>query len=137
MLLVEELLELEVIGLDLSLGDSAEESVALGELQRVAEHVKLGKGGLLGLRTPVLMDIIDCFAPILDLLRRPLLLVEEMIMQLLQPAGEDGVSGLLLGSEAVHLLSCCADTRTALLLDPLANLGTIELEQITLAAAAC
>ena len=46
------------------------------------------------------------------------------------------MSGLLLGSEAMLLLSCCADTRTASLLDPLANLGPVELEQITLAAAA-
>lgn len=50
-----------------------------------------------------------CSTPVLDLLRRPLLFVEEMIVQLLQPAGEDGVSGLLLGSETVLLLSCCAD----------------------------
>ena len=72
----------------------------------------------------------------LDLLRRPLLFVEEMIVQLLQPAGEDGVGGLLLGSETVLLLSCCTDTRTASFLDPLANLGPIELEQVALAASA-
>ena len=40
MLLVEELLELVVIGLDLSLGDSTEEAVALGELQRVEQHLQ-------------------------------------------------------------------------------------------------
>jgi hypothetical protein len=34
-------------------------------------------------------------------------------MQLLQPAGEDGVRGLLLSGEADLLLSCCADTRTS------------------------
>jgi len=84
--------------------------MALGELQRVEQHMKLRECGLLGLRLPVLMDVIDCFAPVLDLLRRPLLFMEEMIMQLLQPAGEDGVSGLLLSSEADLLLSCCADT---------------------------
>ena len=98
--------------------------------------MKLRECGLLGLRLPVLMDIIDCFTPVLDLLRRPLSFVKEVIMQLLQPAGEDGVGGLLLGGEAVLLLSCCANTRTASLLDPLANLGPIELEQITLAATA-
>lgn len=111
--------------------------MTLGELQRVEQHVKLRECGLLGLRLPVLMDVIDRRTPVLDLLRSPLLFMEEMIMQLLQPAGEDGVGGLLLSSEAVRLLSCCADTRTASLLDPLANLGPIEIIQITLPTAAC
>ena len=52
-----------------------------------------------------------------------------------EPAREDGVSGLLLSGEADLLPSCYADTRTASLLDPLANLGPVELEQIALATA--
>ena len=89
-LLVVDLLELVMVGLDLRLGDSAEEAMTFGELQRVAQHVKLREWVLLGLRTPVLLDIIDCFTPVLDLLRSPLLLVEQMIMQLPQPTGEGG-----------------------------------------------
>jgi hypothetical protein len=91
MLVVEEALEFEVIGLDLRLGDAAKEAMPLSKLQRVAQHVQLGECILPSLSTPVLLDIVDCGAPLLDFLCCPVALVQQMIVQLLQPAGEDGV----------------------------------------------
>ena len=80
MLLVEEALELIVIGLNLRLGGSSEESMPLGEFEGVAEHVELRKSGLRGGRRPILLDVIHCRTPALDLLRCPLLLVQEVIV---------------------------------------------------------
>ena len=80
MLLVEEALELMVIGLNLRLGGSSEESMPLGELEGVAEHVQLRECGLVSLGTPVLLEIVHCSTPVLDLLLCPLLLVQEVIV---------------------------------------------------------
>ena len=136
MLLVKEALELEVIRLDLSLGSSAEETISLSELQRVAEHVELRKCSLASLCTPVVLNILHCFTPVLDLLGFPFLLEEEMIVQLLQPALEGGISGFLSGSEGSLLFSSCAECAAAILLDPFANLGSVELKYISATAAA-
>jgi hypothetical protein len=77
MLLVEERAELRMEGLDLSLGRAAEESMALGEFDRVSQHVKLA----LGLRLPVLMDVVHHAAPGVDIRRSPVAREEEQVVQ--------------------------------------------------------
>ena len=49
----------------------------LGELNGVAQHVQLGKGGDGGLRAPVLLDVVHHAAPRLDLVARPVAAVEQ------------------------------------------------------------
>ena len=63
----------------------------------------------------------------------PLVLVQQMIVQLLQPAREDGVRGLVSAGQVLLVSSSCAECCAAVLLDPLADLGPVELEQVTLA----
>ena len=80
MMIVEKGVEGGMSGLNLRLGSATEESMPLGELEGVAEHVQLRECGLRGGRRPVLLDIIHCRTPILDLLRCPLLLEQEVIV---------------------------------------------------------
>ena len=63
----------------------------LGEVDGVMQHVQLGKGGLLGLRAPVLMDVVHCTAPGVDVAARPVARVKKGMKQLLQPTGENGM----------------------------------------------
>ena len=91
MLLVEERVECGVEGLDLRLRHTTEEAVTLSELDGVMQHVELGERLGVGLHLPVLVDVMDGCTPLLDLLRRPVALVQEVIVQLLQPAIQRGV----------------------------------------------
>src|SRR5688500_16009248 len=100
--------------------------MALSELQRVAEHVQLGESGLGGLGAPVLLDIIDCCTPGLDVLRLPVALVQQVIVQLLKPAREDGVRCPGRCFDAASSRSSCEESGAASLLDPLANLRPVE-----------
>jgi hypothetical protein len=136
MLLVKEGVEGSMEGLDLCLRRATEKMVALSELDRVVQHVELRKCGLRGLGTPVLMDIVDCRTPIGELLRCPLALVQQMIVQLLQPACEDGVRCSDSSSDVAGSSSRSEECGAASLLDPLANLGPVEIIEITLASAA-
>jgi hypothetical protein len=88
MLLVEEGVEGGMEGLDLRLRCATEEMMALSKFQRVSEHVELRKCSLTSLTGPVVLNILHCFTPILDLLCLPLFLVEEVFVQLLLPALE-------------------------------------------------
>ena len=72
MLLVEEGVENSVAGLGLSLRDSTEESKALCEFDRVSQHVKLREGLRVSFGLPVLLDVIDCGAPGIDIAGSPL-----------------------------------------------------------------
>jgi hypothetical protein len=53
--------------------------------------VELREGGLAGLLTPVLLYVIHCCTPFLDLLRFPVVLVEEKLVQVLEPSLEGSV----------------------------------------------
>ena len=68
MMIVKECVEGGMSGLNLCLGGATEEAMALGEFEGVAEHVQLRECSLRGSRRPVLLDVIDCCTPILDLL---------------------------------------------------------------------
>ena len=91
MLLVEEGVESSMEGLDLRLGGAAEEAMTLGELDGVMQHVQLRKRVLGGLQLPVLMDITHHSTPSLDIGSTPVIRAKQTMMELLQPAGEDGV----------------------------------------------
>lgn len=100
--------------------------MALGKVNSMVQHVQLRESGNRCLRSPVLMNIAHHTAPGVDVGCGPDVRAKQAMMQLLQPAGEDGV-----GSRC-----CCRDGRrcsgsreeccAAFLLDPLADLGPIE-----------
>ena len=113
MLLVKECIERGVERLDLRFRRAAQEAMALGELQRVAEHVQLGEGLGGGLAAPVLLDVVHRAAPRLDVVPLPFALVEEAIVKLLQPALEDGEGGLSRCGDAVRLCGSCEEGRAA------------------------
>ena len=133
---MEEGVELRMERLNLSLRGTTEEAMPLRELQRVPQHVQLREWGLMGLRTPVLLDVAHHATPGLDVTRCPVAAVEQRTVQLLQPAAEEGVGGhgrrrnVLLASSGSEQL--CA----ALLLDPLADLRPVEVVQVCSTAAA-
>ena len=102
----------------------------LGELQRVSQHVELRESGLTSLARPVLLYVIHCCTPLLDLLQLPVVLVEKMIMQTHEPSLEGRVGRLLLGGQSFLLLSSGAERCTVALLEPLANLRPVQLEDI-------
>src|SRR5680860_1816797 len=58
------------------------------------------------------------------------------MMQLLQPAREDGVRGGGGGREGGGSSSSCQHTRATFSLDPLTDLRSVEIVQVTLASAA-
>jgi len=113
----------------------------LGELDGVAQHAQLGKGGDGGLRAPKQLDVIHQVAPRIDVVSRPVATVEQRGVQLLQPAGENGVRCLGGGWEGGggsrrRSSNGIQNTRGALFLDPLADLWAVEIVQIASAAAA-
>jgi len=136
MMIVEEGVEGGMGGLDLCFRSATEEAMPLGELQRVAEHVQLRECGLIGGGRPVLLNIIHCCTPILDLLWCPLSLVQEVIVQILEPSLESREGGFLSDSEAFLHFCCNAECSTALPLDPLADLRPVEVIQVALSTAA-
>ena len=54
-----------------------------------------------------------------------------MIMQILEPSFEGRIRCLLLGGEDALPFSSCAECCRAILLDPFANLRTVELKDVT------
>ena len=93
MLLVKERVERSMEGLDLRLGGTAKEAMALGEVDSMVQHVQLGKGVDGGFRSPVGVNITHHAAPGVDIGCRPVVGAKQAMMQLLQPAGEDGMRG--------------------------------------------
>jgi hypothetical protein len=91
MVIVKEGIELSMEGLDLRLARTSEESMPLGKFNGVMKHVQLREWGLTSLAGPVLLYILHCCAPILNLCWFPVLLVQQVIMQIFEPACEDGV----------------------------------------------
>ena len=75
---------------------------------------------------PVLLDVVDGGTPGIDIGWCPVARAEERMVQLLQPAGEDGVRGLDAVSDGCRCSSSCEDTRGAFLLDELADLRSVE-----------
>ena len=63
----------------------------LSKVDRVMQHVQLRKCSDGGFRSPVLMNITHHAAPGVDIGCRPVVGAKQAMMQLLQPAGEDGV----------------------------------------------
>ena len=94
MLLVEEGIERGMEGLNLSLRRATEESMPLSEVDGVVKHVKLWESTGVGLCLPVLMDVIHCTAPGVDIGCCPVARVEERMMKLLKPSFEDRMRGL-------------------------------------------
>ena len=135
MVIVEEGVEGGMGGLNLCLRSTTEEAMPLSELEGVPQHVELRECGLRGGGRPMLLDVIHCCPPILDLLRRPLLLVEQMGVQILEPSLESREGGLLRGSEVSLLFSCSAECSIAFSLDPLADLWPIEVVEVALSTA--
>ena len=133
MLLVEEGIEGSMKGLNLSLGDATEESPSLDEVNGVMQHVQLGKCGLRGLCRPVGVNVAHHAAPSVDIGGSPLVRAKQAMMQLLQPAREDGVRGFRCYRDVG---SSCEECSTALPLDPLADFRPIEIIEIALATAA-
>ena len=110
--------------------------MSLGELDGVVQHVQLGEWLGMCFSLPVLMNIAHCSAPGIDICRCPLIGVEQAVVQLLQPAREDGVGGSGGGREGRGCSNRRQHTRTALSPDPLADLWPIEIVQVTLASTA-
>ena len=81
-------------GLDLRLRRTAEESIPLSEVDRVAEHMKLREWLRTCFRLPVPLDVVDSHAPGIDVGCCLVTRVEERMVQLVQPTGEDEVGGL-------------------------------------------
>ena len=136
MLLVEEGVERSVVGLDLRLAGSAKEAMSLGEVNSMVQHVQLGEGGDGGLRSPVAVNITHHAAPGVDVGCCPVTRAQQAIMQLLQPAGEDGVRSGSSSREGGRRCGSCQHTGTAFLLDPFADLLSVEVIQVSGAAAA-
>ena len=84
---------------------------------------------------PVLMDIAHSSAPGVDIGWSPVARMEKRMMQLLEPAGEDGVGGLHTVGDGCRCFSSCEDVCTAFLLNELADLGPVEIIQVALSAA--
>ena len=80
MLSVEEGVEGGMAGLHLRLRRTAEESIPLSEADRVAEHVQLREwlGTSFGL--PVLLNVVDCGTPGIDVSCCPVARVEERMV---------------------------------------------------------
>ena len=135
MLLVEEGIEGGMTGLDLCLRRTAEEAIALGEVDGVLEHVQLRERLRTCFRLPVPLDVIDRHAPGIDVGCCPVTRVEERIVQLVQPTGEDGVGGLHTVGDGGCCTSGCESTRAAFSLDELADLRSVELVQVADATA--
>ena len=135
MLLVEKGVQRGMAGLNLRLRSSAQEAVTLSELCRVSEHVQLREWLGVSFRLPVLLDVIDCGAPGIYVGWSPVARMEKRMMQLLQPAGEDGVRGLHTVGESCRCPSSCEDTRAAFFLDELADLRSVEIIQVALSSA--
>jgi len=110
--------------------------MTLGEFQRVMQHVQLGERLRVCFRLPVLMDVIHCTAPCIDICCCPVARVKERMMQLLQPACEDGMRRSSGSGKGRGFSSSCQHTRAAFLPNPLADLWPVEIIEITLPAAA-
>lgn len=110
--------------------------MTLSELDGVMQHVKLRECSDGGLGTPVLMDVTHCSAPCIDICCGPVVGAKQAVMQLLQPAGEDGVGGRGCSRQGDRGSSSSQHTRAALPHDPFADLGSIEVVQVSCAAAA-
>ena len=123
---VEELIEHRVVGLNLRLRRAAEKAIPLGEVDGMVEHVKLRERSDAGLRYPVLMNICHCGTPGVDIGGCPLLGVKQRMMHFHQPAGEDGMRGSGFGGRFRN----CEKTAAALLLHPLGDLLPIEVPQV-------
>src|SRR6478735_12206058 len=108
----------------------------LSEVDRVMQHVQLGKGSLRGLCAPVLMDITHHAAPCLDLIAAPVTRAQQAMLQLLQPAREDGVRGSGGSRDVLLLCGCSEKSRAAFSPDPLADLWPVEVVQVSSATAA-
>ena len=100
---VKELVEHRMVGLNLSLRRTTEEAISLGEVNRVVEHVQLREWSDTGLGHPVRMDISHRGTPGVQIGCRPVLGVKQRMVHFHQPAGEDGVSGSGLSGGT----SCC------------------------------
>ena len=83
----------------------------------------------------MLMDVIYCAAPCIDIATRPVVGTKKRMVQLLQPAGEDRVRGGGSSRKGGMCISSSEYAGAALLLDPLADLGPIEIVEIAEAAA--
>ena len=91
MLLVKEDVERSMEGLYLRFARSAKETMPLSKVDGVMQHVKLGEWLRMCFRLPVLMNVAHSSAPGVDVTSCPVVGVKQAMMQLLQPACEDGV----------------------------------------------
>lgn len=107
--------------------------MTLSEVDGVMQHMQLWKWLRMCFRLPVLMNVAHHAAPCVDIGRCPVARAKQAMMQLLQPAGEDGVGGLRC---CWDIGSSCEECGAAFPLDPLADLRPVEVVQVSSAAAA-
>ncbi len=126
MLHVEQGVEGGMEGLDLRFARSAKETMPLSEVDGVMQHMQLRESGNRCLRSLVLMNVAHDAAPCIDDCCSPLVGAEQAMMQLLQPAREDGVGSRSGSRDGRRCSGSSQHTRAAFLLDPLADLRPIE-----------
>ena len=84
----------------------------------------------------MLLDVIDHAAPGVNVDSTPVSRAKQAMMQLLQPARKDGVRGCGSSSDRRRCSSSSENTKAAFLLDPLADLWSVEVMEVSGAAAA-
>ena len=107
--------------------------MTLSEFDRVVQHVQLRKWLLRSLAAPVGVNISHHSAPGIDIGSTPVVRVKQAMMQLLQPAIEDGMRRL---RSCWDIGNSCEECRTAFSLDPPTDLRPVEIVEVALASAA-
>ena len=89
----------------------------------------------MGLSSPVLMDVTHHTAPCINIARCPVVRVKQRMVELGEPTCEDGMSSRSCSRERGRRSSSCDKCSTAFSFDPLTDLWSIQIVELTLTTA--